>query len=149
MLKGLHHVGVVVEDMARSLGFYETVLGGTIGLDLLLDLPQFGAGVGIPGAKARIVFLQIPGFSTAIELIQYHSPIGKHTGLSSIGFGNTHMAFQVANIEQTHRDFTQKGVRFLSEPSAFPPDHPLLGGVQFCYLQDPDGTLMELIQVPQ
>jgi glyoxylase I family protein len=149
MLKGLHHVGIVVEDMARSLGFYETVLGGTIGLDLLMDLPQFGAGVGIPGAKARIVFLQIPGLSPAIELIQYTSPIGKRTDLSSIGFGSTHVAFHVADIEQTQRDFNQKGVRFLSGPSAFPPDHPLLGGVKFCYFRDPDGALLELIQVPQ
>jgi glyoxylase I family protein len=149
MLKALHHVGIVVEDMARSLGFYETVLGGTIGLDLLLDLPQFGAGVGIPGAEARIVFLQIPGLSPSIELIQYSSPVGKRTDLSSSGFGNTHVAFHAADIEQTHRDFKQKGVRFLSEPSAFPSDHPLLGGVKFCYFQDPDGALLELIQVPQ
>jgi glyoxylase I family protein len=149
MLKALHHVGIVVEDMARSLGFYETVLGGTIGLDLLMDLPQFGAGVGIPGAEARIVFLQIPGLSPSIELIQYSSPVGKRTDLSSIGFGNTHVAFHAVDIEQTHRAFKQKGVRFLSEPSAFPPDHPLLGGVKFCYFQDPDGALLELIQVPQ
>ena len=114
-----------------------------------MDLPQFGAGVGIPGAKARIVFLQIPGLSPSIELIQYISPDGKRADLSSIGFGNTHVAFLVADIEQTHRDFKQKGVHFLSEPSAFPPDHPLLGGVKFCYFRDPDGALLELIQVPQ
>jgi catechol 2,3-dioxygenase-like lactoylglutathione lyase family enzyme len=123
MLKGLDLVGVVVEDMAR--------------------------GVGIPGAKARIVFLQIPGLSPSIELIQYTSPIGKRTDLSSIGFGSTHVAFHVADIEQTHRDFNQQGVRFLSAPSAFPPDHPLLGGVKFYYFQDPDRALLELIQVPQ
>ncbi len=149
MLKGLHHVGIVVEDMARSLAFYETVLGGTIGLDLMMDLPQFGAGVAIPGAKARIVFLQIPGLSSSVELIQYHSPMGKRTDLSSIGFGNTHVALHVADIEQTHRDFDQRGVHFLSGPSAFPSDHPLLGGVKFCYFRDPDGALLELIQVPQ
>lgn len=151
MLKGFHHMGIVVEDMARSLGFYEKVLGGTIGLDLMMDLPQFGAGVGIPGAKARIVFLQIPGLSPQVELIQYISPAGKQTAgdFSPTAFGTTHLAFLVGDIEQVYRDLNQKGVRFTSKPSAFPAEHPLLGGVKFCYFRDPDGAVLELIEVPQ
>lgn len=149
MLKGLHHVGIVVEDMVRSLGFYETVLGGKIGLDLMMDLPQFGAGVGIPGASARIVFLQIPGLSPSVELIQYISPAGKRVDLPSTGFGSTHVAFLVADIEQTHHDLKQKGVHFTSGPSGFPADHALLGGVKFCYFRDPDGALLELIEAPE
>jgi catechol 2,3-dioxygenase-like lactoylglutathione lyase family enzyme len=151
MLKSLHHAGIVVEDMVRSLGFYQTVLGGTIVLDLMMDLPEFGQGVGIAGAKARIVFLQLPELSPQIELIQYRSPAGKRIASDFLanGLGNTHVAFLVGDIAGVHKSLAQKGVRFLSAPASFPADHPLLGGVKFCYFRDPDGALLELIEVPQ
>jgi glyoxylase I family protein len=151
MLKSLYHVGMVVEDMARSLAFYQEMLGGTVGLDLAMDLPEFGAGVGIPDTKARIVFLQLPGISSQVELIQYLSPIRKHTASnpSSDTPGRAHVAFQVTDIQETYDSFQKKGVKFLSKPSVFPADHPQLGGVAFCYFQDPDGGLLELIEAPE
>jgi glyoxylase I family protein len=150
MLKSLHHVGMVVEDMARSLAFYQELLGGTVGLDLAMDLPAFAAGVGIPDAKARIVFLQLPGISSSVELIQYLSPVGKPAASNSPSNtpGRAHVAFQVADIHETYDSFQKKGVKFLSRPSVFPADHPQLGGVAFCYFQDPDGGLLELIETP-
>jgi catechol 2,3-dioxygenase-like lactoylglutathione lyase family enzyme len=150
MLKGLHHVGVIVEDMDRSLAFYQGTLGGTIGLDLLMDLPEFAAGVGIAGAKARIVFMQLPAMSPALELIQYSSPAQKRAApVSTDTLGSVHVAFQTADIKQTYDWLTGKGVHFISGPSAFPADHPQLGGIKFCYFRDPDGALLELIEVPQ
>ncbi|MCI0426856.1 MAG: VOC family protein [Acidobacteria bacterium] len=150
MLKSLHHVGIVVEDMARSLIFYQSQLGGVVALDLMMDLPEFGHGVGIPGAKARIVFLQIPELSSQIELIQYSSPPGKRMrgGFSSNSIGSTHVAFLVADLNRVHKSFSERGVSFVSPPSALPADHPRLGGVKFCYFRDPDGALLELIELP-
>jgi glyoxylase I family protein len=151
MLKSFHHVGIVVEDMARSLAFYQSVLGGIIALDLAMDLREFGEGVGIPGAKARVIFLQIPGLSPQIELLQYSSGAGKRVARdsSSTRPGNTHAAFLVTDIARVYNDFNQKGAHFISKPSAFPAGHPLLGGVKFCYFQDPDGALLELVEFPR
>lgn len=150
MVKSIHHAGIVVEDMARSLKFYQAILGGTVGLDLMMDLPAFGQGVGIAGAKARIVFLQLPELAPQIELIQYVSPAGKRmtSDILANGIGNSHVAFQVDDITGVHKSFTEKGVRFISAPSSFPAEHPLLGGVKFCYFRDPDGALLELIELP-
>jgi glyoxylase I family protein len=152
MVKNIHHAGVIVEDMARSLAFYQTTLGATVGLDLMMDLPTFGQGVGIAGATARIVFLQFPELSASLELIQYLSPAGKRVVSepmpNGIG-GNAHVAFRVDDIFAVHKSFTEKGVRFVTAPAVFPPDHPQLGGVKFCYFRDPDGALLELIEVPQ
>ena len=151
MLKSVHHSGVVVEDMARSLAFYQTTLGATVGLDLMMDLPTFWQGVGIAGAKARIVFLQLPELSASIELIQYLSPVGKRMVSEPVANGigcNAHVAFTVDDIFAAHKSLTEKGVRFVTAPAAFPMDHPQLGGVKFCYFRDPDGALLELIEVP-
>jgi glyoxylase I family protein len=150
MLKSLHHVGMVVKDMARSLEFYQSALGGAIMLDIVMDLAEFGQGVGIPGAKARIVFLQIPELSPQIELIQYISPSGQvaKTAVLPNAIGSTHVAFLTADINRVHKSFSEMGVRFISTPSTFPADHPLLGGVTFCYFEDPDGAVLELIQIP-
>jgi catechol 2,3-dioxygenase-like lactoylglutathione lyase family enzyme len=151
MLKSIHHAGIVVEDMARSLAFYQTTLGGTVGLDLMMDLPAFGQGVGIPGAKARIAFLQLPELSSSLELIQYLSPTGKHVASEPVANGiggNAHVAFRVDDIFAVHKSLLEKGVRFDTAPSAFAADHPQLGGVKFCYFRDPDGALLELIELP-
>ena len=151
MIRSLHHIGIAVEDMARSLGFYQAKLGATVALDLLMELPQFGNGVGIPNAKARIVFLQVPEMASQIELIQYISPAEKSSAANSPSntVGRIHAALLVSDIQSAYENFSAKGVDFVSKPSAFPADHPILGGVSFCYLRDPDGALLELIQLPQ
>lgn len=151
MIKSLHHIGIAVEDMDRSLAFYQGKLGATVALDLAMDLPEFGSGVGIANAKARIVFLQIPEMSSQLELIQYISPIGKRVGGESAGniLGRIHAALLVSDIKRTYENLSANGVQFVSKPSSFPADHPVLGGVAFCYFRDPDGALLELIQLPQ
>lgn len=150
MIKSLHHIGIAVEDMTRSLDFYQNRLGATVALDLRMDLPEFGSGVGIANAKARIVFLEIPGMSSQLELIHYTSPAGKPALGDSSGntFGRIHAALQVSDIKRSYESLSAKGVQFVSKPSAFPGDHPVLGGVAFCYFRDPDGALLELIQLP-
>ena len=151
MFKSLHHIGIAVKDMERSLAFYRDTLGASVALDLVMDLPEFGSGVGISNAKARIVFLQIPEMPSQLELIQYTSPSATNidAGSSSDAVGRIHAALQVADIRRTYDALRAKGVQFVSKPSIFPSDHPVLGGVGFCYFRDPDGALLELIQLPQ
>ncbi len=151
MIQSLHHIGVVVQDMERSLAFYRDVLGATVALDISTDLAEFGNGVGIAGARARIVFLQIPGMSSQLELLQYASPAGKRVAGESSGnvLGRIHAALQVGDIKRAYENLRAKGVEFVSKPSIFPAADPVLGGVGFCYFRDPDGALLELIQLPQ
>ena len=150
MVITVHHFGVAVQDMERSLAFYKNALGATIGLDLGMELPAFGRGVGIPGAQARVVFLQVPGMAPQLELIQYLTPQGRAGGAAADVpiFGTIHAALQVGDIQRAYEELQAKGVRFDSQPSRFPADHPLLGGVAFCYFRDPDGALLELIEFP-
>jgi len=151
MLKSLHHIGVAVQDMTRSLAFYRDKLGASVALDLMMDLPEFGNGVGISNAKARIVFLQIPTMSSQLELIQYISPSGRRIApdSSSDTVGRMHAALQVIDIKSAYEALKAKGIEFVSKPSFFAADHPVLGGIGFCYFRDPDGALLELIQLPQ
>lgn len=151
MIQNLHHIGIAVEDMTRSLAFYQDKLGATVALDISMDMAEFGNGVGIANAKARIVFLQIPGMSSQLELLQYTSPAGKRVPDNSAGnsIGRIHAALQVSDIKRVYESLSAKGVQFVSKPSIFPADHPVLGGIGFCYFRDPDGALLELIQLPQ
>ena len=77
--------------------------------------------------------------SFRLELIEYRSPRGQPIDLSTNNVGNAHIAFYTDDVEQTHRDLTQQGVRFKGLPVAAAPGRP-----RVAYFLDPDGITLEL-----
>ncbi len=50
MLKEVHHTGLSVADMEKSLGLYRDTLGMEVEWDLTIkDIPAFGTFIGLPG----------------------------------------------------------------------------------------------------
>ena len=58
---------------------------------------------------------------------------------------STHICFTVDDIEETYAMMKKQGAEFVSEPVAWPADR---GGWTLCFLYDPDGNLIELVQPP-
>ena len=150
MITGWHHTNVIVSDFDRSLEFYTDVLGLKLAAQTEIDDPEFSRGVSIPGTKVRAAFLEVPNCSAVIEMFQYvtsdSKPVPDDALPSDIGFG--HICFLVDNIDETYEELSAKGVKFLTTPVTIAEDHPDVGGVRFCYFFDPDGTTLEILQVP-
>ncbi len=141
----MHHVGIIVSDLERSLKFYRDVLGFEVleKVDLVAG-KAVSQGVGIHGARLQIAHLRVGSGPTRIELLHYISPRGKPLSpdarSNDIGVG--HAAFRIRDIQQYYERLRRAGVRFVSaiqESST---------GEKFCYFYDPDGAILEIIEPP-
>jgi catechol 2,3-dioxygenase-like lactoylglutathione lyase family enzyme len=145
-MRGLHHAGVIVSDLERSIDFYLDVLG----LEMLtepspvFDAPELGEALGVPGAALRMVTFRV-GDDT-LELLEYSAPSSPiDAPLPQNALGAHHVAFQVDDIRATYEDLVARGVRFLSPPN--PIDDGVLAGWRWAYFTDPDGITLELVEV--
>jgi catechol 2,3-dioxygenase-like lactoylglutathione lyase family enzyme len=141
----LHHVGLTVADLERSLDFYLDVLG----LELVseptpvFDDPRLGAAVGVPGAALRCAILGLDG--ARLELLEYSAPASPVAApLPQNALGAHHVAFHVADVRARKAALEARGVRFLSEVNVV--DEGVLAGWRWVYFTDPDGNVVELVE---
>ena len=147
MLKAIHHSGVTVSDLERSLQLYRDVLG----LELLtvFDRTEADVGqvVGYPGARIRIAFLRAPGDSARLELLQYLAPLGTTGQMETCDPGTGHVCFRVEDIQGVYRRLRAAGIELRSEAPVEITQGPNRGAYAL-YFRDPDGYTVELLQPP-
>lgn len=135
-IENFSHLCVGVSDMDTSLAFYT----GLLGMDVVFDVDLDGSGLdtvtGRSGQKGRMVGGLIGG--AMVELLALGAvpevPDGPHLGY-------TNMSFRVADLDAAHALLQGRGgVRTV------PPVD--IGGVRMLFVYDPDGTPIELIELP-
>lgn len=139
----LHHTGFAVQDLDRSVRFYTQGLGLEQYNRLLSDSPGVRSVVGYEDAVLNIAMLAgVDGHT--LELIQYKTPVGEPSDPGSqrkrARFGAAHLCFVVRDIDATYAALLELGGQKLNPPV------PVFDGLSACYLQDPDGNWIELIE---
>jgi catechol 2,3-dioxygenase-like lactoylglutathione lyase family enzyme len=137
MIKTIDHVGIMTNDLQKSVKFYTGMLGFSIALKM--EMAEAGLSV---------VFVEKDG--SKIELMEYRGknapkrskPVEIAVGGQSIPV-NDHITFSVDDMEDTVADFKEKGVVFGLEPIQ------LEGGMKLASFKDPDGMLIELVEHPR
>lgn len=140
-MRRIHHLGITVADLDRSLAFYRDLLGLRV-LDLS-DGEQVGSIIGVQGATARIADLDAGG-GQLLELLDYEpAPPAPPRGPDAAG--TVHVSFEVADLEAALGRLARAGFPTMGEPTRLAG-----GGIwQDCviaYLRDPDGVIVELIE---
>ena len=138
----LRHSAIVVENFDRMLSFYQSI-------DLELDSRQVEQGdfidslVGIFNAKIETAKLNFPG-GGKLEILHYHShkveKSSKHLSVNKIG--HSHIAITVDDISHVVDRIIQLGGSLINLP-AISPD----GLVSECYCRDPEGNILEIVEV--
>jgi glyoxylase I family protein len=131
-----HHVSLSVADLAAQEAWY----GGALGLthvDERLELPEAGVRTVVLSSAdgLRVEFVQRPGSSPAA----YSDPFAA-TAVQTF----THLALQVPDLDTAF-------ARLTGECGAAPVSPPAPGvtqGMRYAYVADPEGNLLELIEVP-
>jgi catechol 2,3-dioxygenase-like lactoylglutathione lyase family enzyme len=139
----LHHAGLVVADLERSLRFYHDLLRIPVRERVEDVTPDVVAVGGWQGQRARIADLDL-GDGRVLELIEDrdHPPPADHAG--------SHIAFQVDDIVATYRRLRRAGVPARSKPQPLGPEAGRhWAGCIVVYMTDPDGATVELVQVPE
>jgi glyoxylase I family protein len=145
-MKGLHHVGITVQDLDASICFYHDVLGLEFSNEPSpwFDGPDLGPAVGVPGAALRQVSLMLG--DTTLELLEYKDPPSETAKpLLSNNIGASHVAFVVDDIHAKKAELEDKGISFYSDVNTV--DEGVLAGWRWVYFEDPDGYPLELVEV--
>jgi len=142
----LEHISVTVSDMDRSLAFYRDMLGLKEVERHLLEGETISKMAGKDGVVMHVVRLQAPETpGMLIDLQQYVSPKGGVSSGKLGDVGHSHICFGVPNLVEAYSEMQEQGVKFVSEPVSFDLDWAI---VHVVFLEDPDGYILELMQVP-
>ena len=117
---GLHHASLLVADTARSLAFYQGVLG--------LEVDPARPDLGFPGAWLQVGEQQI-------HLLELPAP-DPVEGRPAHAGRDRHTALRVAGLEVLARRLEAAGVPFTRSRS----------GRAALFCRDPDGNGIELIE---
>ena len=142
MILNTRHVGIVVQDMEKSLHFWRDVMGLKVAIDFweqgeFIDTVQHLSGVNL-----HMVKLTAPDGSM-IELLKdeaHPTPPPERNDLCDRGI--RHIAFTVADVEESWRTLRGHGCEVLSHPVVSPD-----GTARLFFARDPEGSLLEIVQM--
>ena len=144
MLLNTRHAGIVVHDLERMLRFWRDVMG----LQVVIDFREEGRFIdtvqGLSGVRLRMIKLRAPDGSM-IELLHdeaHPTPPPERNDLCDRGI--RHLAFTVADVEAAWETLRGAGCTALSEPVTAPD-----GKARLFFARDPEGNLLEIVQVVQ
>jgi len=138
------HLGICVSDLARSVRFYRDLLGFR---ELSsLDVSGWHADrlLGLTGVKLRAVYLERDGMR--IELLAFAAPpaLGAPIPRPMNQLGLTHLSLRVSDLARVVEEFRAANVGVLEETAI----DALAQGSRAIFVTDPDGTRIELVQLP-
>ncbi len=142
MILATRHVGIVVQDIERSLRFWRDVMG----LEVTIDFREQGEFIdtvqALSDVDLRMVKLKAPDGSM-IELLKDDAHPTPGPGRNRLcDTGIRHLAFTVADVEASWRALDGAGCATLGEPVTAPD-----GKARLFFARDPEGNLMEIVQV--
>jgi len=139
----VYHVGMVVSDLDRSIRFYTEGLGLECEEVFEADGEMLSNVVGVPDARMRVASL-VADDGVLFVIVQYLNPPTTvrpfEDQAERTSTGSAHVAFMVPSIQKTYKKLVKMGATAVNPPIETRPGH------LNCYMQDPDGNWIELVQ---
>ena len=142
------HTNIVAEDWRSLADFYVNVFGcTTVPPERNLSGEWLDRATGIEGAHIRGIHLRLPGHGEdgpTLEIFQYDTDLEHPVPLASRpGLG--HIAFAVEDVTAVKADVLEAGGGAVGEVVSV--ETPGAGGIEFTYLTDPEGNIIEIQSV--
>ena len=140
----VNHVGIATSDIERSIHFYRDLVGMKLEgpVTKVDDNPRYNHIFGLPKVRAKGAMLRLG--TMQVELWEFEEPRG--TAANRVQPVNdpriNHICFEVVNLQQEYERLKAAGISFHYPPQDF-------GGPKAVYGRDPDGNVIELIELPR
>ena len=124
------HTSIRTSDMDRAIDFYSRLLG--LALINRREIPQNNAEIAfLRDQQAKGAMLELTFYRNQKKFVQadYEDRVFDH------------LAFEVKDMEETLAAMRSEKVTITDEPFKLSPEGPLIA-----FVEDPDGTLIELIE---
>lgn len=143
----LHHTGITVSSLERSIAFYCDVLGMQVVMRQEKQGGYLGRITGYPNAHVLMAQLELPGGGHRLELFEYLEPKGETKAAEPSDVGITHTCFVVTDLRVVYDRLRAAGVPCASAPVEI--DTGANRGGVGLYARDPDGAVIEFFQAPR
>lgn len=149
MIKEIMHIGITVSNLENSIKFYRDILGLTFVGEMVMEGKETDLLFASKNIKVGLAYLNGSEniIAPPIELIQF---LNKNTVLDPCGLTKTSISeicFKVTDIDVFYKHLQNNGVECLSEPQAFDFTAFNFGKSKALYFKDPDGVILELMEV--
>ena len=131
MIKKVHHVAVVVNNLNEALEIYENLFG--VKAEKIETVPE-------QGVRAALLPMVEGGEIELLEPIDPQSGVAKF--LEKRGEGIHHICLEVDNVDEELKSLDEKGVTLIDKE----PRNGLAGRIAFLHPKSVKGALIELAQ---
>lgn len=140
-IRSLSHAGLTGSNFEDSVKWYNEIFGGWLISEQVLESEQVKELYnlyGVEDATVRLGFLRFPK-GGVIEIFEF-TPSLPSKAMEWNRPGPTHITFDVKNVQACYEELKAKGIYFFSSPQS-------TDGNEWVFLKDPDGNLIELIDL--
>jgi catechol 2,3-dioxygenase-like lactoylglutathione lyase family enzyme len=142
----IYGLSVNCTNLERSLEFYKA-----IGFREVAEIGESGGGglekglrIPSPRARGRLLRLGTGPDGVRLDLIEWLSPRTEGRAYPRLNHaGITRIALHTSHLQKTYEELKSRGIEFYSEPQVL---QSVGGSSLFVCFEDPDGTVLELIE---
>ena len=144
MIHGINHIAISTPNLERLAAFYCEQLGFEHVFKLNWDIGNVAYDniTGLRDSSARGLILRLG--NACIELFEYSTPTPRLAMAMrpESDHGITHVCLQVTEIAAEYERLRANGMQFHSPPQT------VGGGIWSAHGRDPDGNVIELLELP-
>jgi catechol 2,3-dioxygenase-like lactoylglutathione lyase family enzyme len=137
----MHHVGVVVDDLAAATAFF-VELGFRLEGKGSVEGDSVDRIVGLEGVRSDFAMVETPDGHGRLELIKFQTPAGpggdRHAPANTPGL--RHLAFEVDDIDAAVAGVRAHDAELVGEVVRYGDSYRL------CYVRGPEGIIVELAE---
>jgi catechol 2,3-dioxygenase-like lactoylglutathione lyase family enzyme len=149
MITAFQHVGMGVHDIERTYNFYRDLMGFRVKLSDQTEYQVDMAPIVGDLVEMRVIMAVNVAGGAAIELVEHTStkPMEPEEPLQWGDIGYLELGLKVYHLDDIYLDLKSKGVEFITPVLSM--ELSSGGTERYTYLRDPDGLLIQLVEVPK